>query len=74
MIATPGSDTRTWSTNRCRCETQYLAEGPAESAVASTTHIEKSWLPPFVAVLDRNGLVLWQEQGVTRWDAVPCGT
>jgi uncharacterized protein len=36
--------------------------------------IEKSWLPPFVAVLDRNGLVVWQEQGVTRWDAVPCGT
>jgi hypothetical protein len=36
--------------------------------------IEKSWRPPFVAVLDRNGLVVWQEQGVTRWDAVPCGT
>ena len=36
--------------------------------------IEKSWQPPLVAVLDRNGLVVWQAEGVTRWDAVPCGT
>jgi hypothetical protein len=35
---------------------------------------KSSFLPPLVAVLDRNGSVVWQEQGVTRWDAVPCGT
>ena len=35
---------------------------------------KSSFLPPLVAVFDRNGSVVWQEQGVTRWDAVPCGT
>jgi hypothetical protein len=29
-----------------------------------------SWLPPLVAVLDAQGAVLWQSQGVTDWAAV----
>jgi hypothetical protein len=29
-----------------------------------------SWLPPLVAVLDREGNVVWQAQGVTDWPAV----
>jgi hypothetical protein len=29
-----------------------------------------SWLPPLVAVLDAQGAVVWQSQGVTDWSAV----
>jgi uncharacterized protein len=34
------------------------------------------WLPPLVAVLDRDGRVVWQAQGVTDWEAVQaaCGS
>jgi hypothetical protein len=33
----------------------------------------KFW-PPLVTVLDQSGAQVWQQEGVTRWDAVPCGT
>ena len=33
-------------------------------------NVGMSWLAPLVAVLDRDGNVVWQEQGVTDWGAV----
>jgi uncharacterized protein len=32
--------------------------------------VGRQWQPPLVAVLDRDGRVVWQAQGVTDWDAV----
>jgi hypothetical protein len=34
--------------------------------------VGRQWLPPLAALLDREGRVVWQAQGVTDWEALPC--